>query len=376
MPSRSATSAASAARVSDVSAAARSSASNGSSTYCTRSPISRSGSAGAKPWEVLADRGHDRAHPVVRARSALLAEPDLAKRQVHLIEHDEQVGGLDPVTIEQLAYGTAGVVHERLRPRDRDAHTVDRTFGDARVGRLERELSPRALREPGRDLEADVVARRGVALAGIPESHDDAVDARGRFSASEESRESCQLRSQTPKGPVRSDGAADASLFQVNDSVRDLARGALVDWVQDEDRLVGPGLGHLTEVRREILRRHRRDVVRPLGCAIAHPDEHARAMDELGRVPTGAHARGVDVPAEIRKTIDGVPVGAEPGVPRANMRQGNSEHARAVRAEHERDASARRRQQDRVLDAVELTLERDVLASEEPSHDLERFLES
>src|SRR2546425_3852414 len=267
--------------------------------------------ADAKPWEVLADRGHDRAHPVVRARSALLAEPDLAERKVHLVEDDEQVGRLDAITVEQLAYRAAGVVHERLRPRDRDAHTVDRTLGNARVGRLERELGPRALREPGRDLEADVVARRGVALAWIPESHDDAVDARGRFSASEESRESCQLRSQTPKGPVRSDGAADASLFQVNDSVRDLARGALVDRVQDENRLVGPGLGHLTEVRREILRRHPRDVVRPLGCAIAYPDEHARAVDELGRVPTGAHARRVDVRAQIRKTIDGVPIGTE-----------------------------------------------------------------
>src|SRR2546422_8438883 len=126
--------------------------------------------ADAKPWEVLADRGHDRAHPVVRARSALLAEPDLAERKVHLVEDDEQVGRLDAITVEQLAYRAAGVVHERLRPRDRDAHTVDRTLGNARVGRLERELGPRALRESGRDLKADVVARRGVALAGIPQA--------------------------------------------------------------------------------------------------------------------------------------------------------------------------------------------------------------
>src|SRR5437867_163112 len=104
-------------------------------------------------------------------------------------------------------------------------------------------------------------------------------------------------------------------LFQVNDNVRDLACGALVDRIQDEDRLVGPGFGHLAEMRREILRRHRRDVVRALAGAVSDPDEHARAVNELGRVPTGAHARRVDIGAQVRETVDGVPVRAEPGVP-------------------------------------------------------------
>src|SRR2546430_9448378 len=46
--------------------------------------------ADAQAREVFADRGHDRAHPVVRARPAFLAEPDLPQREVDLVEDDEK----------------------------------------------------------------------------------------------------------------------------------------------------------------------------------------------------------------------------------------------------------------------------------------------
>jgi len=91
------------------------------------------------------------------------------------------------------------------------------------------------------------VARGRVALAGIAEPDDDAVDTRRLISASEQLRESRHAHSQTPKGPVHADGATDR-LFEVNDSVRDLPRGALVDRIQDENDLVGAGFAHLMQM--------------------------------------------------------------------------------------------------------------------------------
>src|SRR5438309_5183259 len=156
----------------------------------------------AQAWKVLADRGHDRAHAVVRAGAALLAEADLAERKVDLIENDEQIRRLDAVTVEELPDRAPGIVHERLRSRDRDADAVDRALGDARVGRLHGELGARALCQSRGDLKADVVPGTGVALAGITEPDDDAVDTRrGLVAPAEKLPESRHSRSQTPKGP-------------------------------------------------------------------------------------------------------------------------------------------------------------------------------
>ena len=150
----------------------------------------------------------------MRAGSTLLAEPDLAEREVDLVEYDEKIRRLDAVTVEQLADRATRIVHERLRPGDRDTHPVDRAFGDARVGSLHRELGARALCESRCDLKADVVTRAGVALAGVTESDDDAVDARRGFApAAEELCESRHAHSQTPKGPVHADGAVGAYSF-------------------------------------------------------------------------------------------------------------------------------------------------------------------
>jgi len=103
--------------------------------------------ADAQAGEVFADRGDDRAHPVVSAGPAFLAKADLAERQIDLIEHHEQIRGLDAVPVEELADGATRIVHERLWPRYGDTHAIDRALGDTRVGRLHRELGARALRE-------------------------------------------------------------------------------------------------------------------------------------------------------------------------------------------------------------------------------------
>src|SRR5438477_1111339 len=58
------------------------------------------------------------------------------------------------------------------------------------------------------------------------------------------------------------------------------------------------------------------------------------------------------------------------------MRKRDSEHACPVRAESDRHPPSRRRQKDSVLDVLELTFECDVLPGKQPSHDLERLLET
>src|SRR5256714_167477 len=228
--------------------------------------------ADAEAREVFADRGHDRAHPVVRARSALPAKPDLAKRKIDLVEDHEQIRWLDAVAVEQLADRATGVVHERLWPRDRHADAIDRALRDPRVRGLHREVGARALCETGRDLETDVVAGVCLSLAGIAKSDDDPVDARRRVASAEQLRESRHVHSRRRKAPFGRTGHWPLMvLLQVNDSVRDLADGPLVDRVQHEDRLVGACLGQETQMRGEILHGDRRDVARPLAGTPAHP---------------------------------------------------------------------------------------------------------
>jgi hypothetical protein len=117
----------------------------------------------------------------VRAGAAALAEPDLAEREVDLVEDHEERVRREPVPIEQLPDRAPAVVHERLRTRDRDANVAKRALGDARIRRLLVEFEASAFGQPVGDLEADVVARAGVAVARVAEPDDEAIDAwRGR----------------------------------------------------------------------------------------------------------------------------------------------------------------------------------------------------
>jgi len=113
----------------------------------------------------------------VRPRTAALPQPHLAEGQVDLVEDDEERVRREPVAVEQLPDGSPAVVHERLRAGDRDAQIAERTFCDARLGSLRVELEARPLGEPVRDLETDVVARVRIAVAGITEADDEAIDA-------------------------------------------------------------------------------------------------------------------------------------------------------------------------------------------------------
>src|SRR5207247_1187324 len=131
------------------------------------------GDAEPQAWKRLADLARDRAHTVVRPRTATLPQSHLAERQVDLVEDDEERVRRQPVAVEELPDGSAAVVHERLRPRDRDPQVAERTLGDARLRRLGVELEPRPLGEPVRYLETDVVARVRVPVAGITKAGDE-----------------------------------------------------------------------------------------------------------------------------------------------------------------------------------------------------------
>jgi hypothetical protein len=65
-----------------------------------------------------------------------------------------------------------------LRPRDRDPDVAERSFGDARLGGLLVELEARALGQPVRDLETDVVTRVRVAVTRITQADDQSIDTR------------------------------------------------------------------------------------------------------------------------------------------------------------------------------------------------------
>src|SRR5258708_38497606 len=116
----------------------------------------RGGDADADAREALTHLAHDRAHPVVRARTAGPADAHRAERQVDLVEDHEHVLRVEAIAVEELLHGAAAVVHEGLRPRDRDLHPADRPFGDARLGGLDPELRAGALPQPVRDRAADV----------------------------------------------------------------------------------------------------------------------------------------------------------------------------------------------------------------------------
>jgi hypothetical protein len=113
----------------------------------------------------------------VRAWTAALAQADLAERQVDLIEDDEQGVGREPIAVEQLPHGSAAVVHERLRSRDRDAQITERALGDARLGRLGVELQPRSLRQLVSDLEANVMSRVRIAVTRVTKTDNEPIDA-------------------------------------------------------------------------------------------------------------------------------------------------------------------------------------------------------
>src|SRR5207249_1353367 len=201
------------------------------------------GDADPQARKPLADLARDRAHPVVRSRTATLAQPHLAEGEVDLVEDDEERVGREPVAVEQLPDGTPAVVHERLRSRDGDPQIAERALSDTRLRGLGVEFQARTLGESVRDLETDVVARVGVPIARITEADDEAIDA-WRSAAREEFRQMDQA----------------FSPFYLKDAEKGLhrkRRWGPADAYRSKDTREGPPTGPLAAMR--VCRRGARD---------------------------------------------------------------------------------------------------------------------
>src|SRR4051794_12234919 len=165
-------------------------------------------------------------------------------------------------------------------------------------------------------------------------------------------------RSMPPSYPTRSDLSSMRS---------ELAHGALGDRVDDEDRLVGAGVGELLQPGGEASARQGchpgldRSLARPVQA-----NEHARA----------ALHRRLDARTERGEALGRVAVVDVPGVPGVDVRQRDREHARAVGADHQRDAARGGRQQHGVVGTEVLARERDALGGEQAADDRERLLEA
>ena len=98
-----------------------------------------------------------------------------------------------------------------------------------------------------------------------------------------------------------------------------------------------------------------------------------RATSSAGR-PTSLGEPG-DAIVQRREPLGGVAVARVPGVPGVDVGERGPEQPVAVGPEHHRHAPRRLREQHRVLDVCEASLERHALAREQATHDLERLLE-
>ena len=129
----------------------------------------------SKPGELLvAHLADDRAQAVVRAGTALVAQPDPAQRQVEVVDHDEHVLERRTLAREHLAHRDARKVHVRGRLDEHQVEAVvlavDRRRGVARAGMA----GPAgALGQPVEHHPAHVVARFLVLPARISEADDD-----------------------------------------------------------------------------------------------------------------------------------------------------------------------------------------------------------
>src|SRR5829696_6478216 len=136
---------------------------------------------------------------------------DVAERQVDLVVDHEHAVEVELVRAARRTDRAPGVVHVRLRLEHRDARTAR---PGAPLAQLAGELLARLRQVPARDqrvrdLEADVVRRRGVAAAGVPEADDQPVD-RGRREELQDSPEA-DCSASSPVSPSACASAASPS---------------------------------------------------------------------------------------------------------------------------------------------------------------------
>ena len=141
-------------------------------------PVVRRADPDAQPAERLRlELADDRTQPVVPARSAALAEAQLAERQREVIDDDQHLGQRRAVARQHLAHGETRLVHERLGLHEQQVEAAKPPADDRRRVATPPLAHPaRPIRQAVQHHPADVVPGLAVLLAGIPEPDHDLVD--------------------------------------------------------------------------------------------------------------------------------------------------------------------------------------------------------
>src|SRR4051794_37656580 len=142
-----------------------------------------------------------RLQAVVSGQPAAQARLHVAERQVDLVvDHDDAVER-HPERAARRTRGATGLVHVGLWHQDADARSAGHrpTVREEPGELLLRARHVPALGQAVRNLEADVVARARVAVAGVPEPHYQPVDAAARRLAAKEAQEPS---GSSPPGPA------------------------------------------------------------------------------------------------------------------------------------------------------------------------------
>src|SRR5690606_32589469 len=142
--------------------------------------IARVADADAQPPVVVGvEVGGSVLQSVVAAEAAAELQPQLAGRDVELVVHDEDLGGLDAVEARQRADGLAGAVHEGLWHQQ--PHAGFARIGDQTVETgFEREVRAERVGEPLTKPKPGVVPGFGIFGARIAETDDQTRRARRR----------------------------------------------------------------------------------------------------------------------------------------------------------------------------------------------------
>src|SRR5829696_3929519 len=161
----------------------------------------------------------ERLEPVVAREPAAEPQADLAERQVDLVVDHEHAIEVELVGAARRTDRAPGLVHVRLRLEHRDARTAG---PGASLAQLAGELLARLRQVPARDqrvrdLEADVVRRRGVAAPGVPETDDQPVDRGGGEELQDSPEADCSASS--PVSPSACASAASPSAPSPTSSV-------------------------------------------------------------------------------------------------------------------------------------------------------------
>jgi hypothetical protein len=180
-------------------------------------------------------------------------------------------------------------------------------------------------------------------------------------------------------------GASRAGAVELGEHVAERVDRRRRDRVNDELEMRRACSGKGVEVLGD-LRRAAAHGLRAVVAVVAHhpplpagqADEHGGGRIDAARLPPDGGGELVDTAAQQPEPGDGVAVVAVPHVPAVDDRQGDRQHPRPDRADHQRRSAGtgRRRVEHAVLQSVELAGEVDVPLTQQGADDRQRLGEA